>query len=349
MRLALLLAALPLAFVPDPHPSTAPAGSAAPPQSPNGNQQESASPTKYDLVSLADISLTRFRPENVDAGELTELARRLIGREIYVVENGGYDSAPVANIQLLGSSLVIYDVPQHAARTLKTLRELDQVVQQGAQDSAPSQVQTWEYTPRYLSLEAAYHAVGTLQREYEGHMNLSLTEERRLLVVRDDAERVAEFRELLERVDVPEDQVTISCWLLQGASGGNAAPSGASPARGSIPAELAEHLARLVPGQSFQPFGYGMLQVSSATDREVSLQLGAGGPQMYQLELRPTAYDRQTGSLTVASCSLRALNRGDFPQLFTTSAVLRGGSYTVIGASGAEPILVAVLVRPVGK
>jgi hypothetical protein len=33
--------------------------------------------------------------------------------------------------------------------------------------------------------------------------------------------------------------------------------------------------------------------------------------------------------------------------LFSTAVVLRGGAYTVIGASGAEPTLVAVQLQPV--
>ena len=61
---------------------------------------------------------------------------------------------------------------------------------------------------------------------------------------------------------------------------------------------------------------------------------------------RPIAYDAQTGSLSVSRCGLF---QPDTPSLdertyFQTSAIFRGGEYTVLGAVGTEPVFLVVRV-----
>lgn len=301
-------------------------------------QDPSAQPQEPSLLSIRQVELASFKPQNLDPNELVVLAQRLLGRSFYVIENGGYDSPPVENVHLLGSTLVLYDVPEQLKRILPTLQQLDQAGGDRAHREASS-LQTWEYAPRYLSLESVLNVLRPLERPVEDARNLSISPEQRLLIVRDSPERIGEIKALIERVDVPQDQVTISCWLLQGV------PQGASGA--ALPADLAEHLKRLLPGQTFHPAGFGMLQVTVSTQRPISLLMGPGA-QMYQLELQPSAYDAQTGSLSVASCALSQTG-GNGRLLFSTAVVLRGSKYTVIGASGAEPTLVAVQLQPVAK
>jgi hypothetical protein len=307
---------------------------------PISEQEPAAKPQEPSLLSIKQIELASFKPQHLDAEELTVLAQRLLGRHFYVIENGGYDSAPVENVHLLGSTLVLYDLPEQLKRMLPTLEQLDRASEDREQLDARTQMQTWEYSPRYLPLESVLNVLRPLQRSLFGFPNLSISPEQRLLVVRDHQSQVAEIKALIERVDVPQDQVTITCWLLQG---------GSQPASGAaLPADLAEHLKRLLPGQTFHPAGFGMLQVTVSTQRPISLQMGPGS-ELFQLELQPTAYDAANGSLTVGSCSLSSLRGSDNPLLFSTAAVLRGNAYTVIGASGAQPTLVAVQVRPVEK
>ena len=307
------------------------------------------------LVSVSDLGVSRYRPQHLDAGELVRLVQQMVGRRLFVAERGGYQSDPVWNVQLIGDTLVLYDTKEYLQRMSAMLAELD--LTEGPAPSSPSErVTTWEYTPRYLSLEATYEILQPLRRFLDPGVetrltatpagnptsNISLSEERRLVVVRDSAERVKEIRELLQRVDLPQDQVTITCWLLQGGAGAGE--------KSGLPAELSEHLARLVPGQAFRRIGFGLLQSSVSTQGPVSMQLAdsVNGQPPYHLVLRPMAYDRESGSLSVSGCTLSYAGGGG-NSLFSTSAVLRGGEFTVIGASGSDPILVAIRVTPVGK
>jgi len=314
----------------------------APPQDPGAQE-----PNAPDLVHVAELKVKRYQPQHVDAYDLVRLTEQMIGRKLYLHERGGYSSEPVGNLQLIGDTLVLYDTEDYLVRMVQMIEELDRAEQRGESHPTQSKLyETWEFTPRYLSLDAVVGAVQPLQRHLtEGTnttSNISFSELRRMVVVRDTVERVSEIRALFERIDVPQDQVTITCWLLQGTGSleDSEVPGGAG---------LVDHLTRLLPGQGFRTIGFGLLQSSVSTQRSVSIQLAdsSEGQPPYFLELRPEAYDRQTGSLSVSSCSL-SYAPGASPNLFSTDAVLRGGEYTVIGASGASPILVAILVTPVG-
>jgi hypothetical protein len=323
------------------------------------------------VVSTSDLRVVTYRPEHADAGELGRLAQQMLGRRLYVKERG-LPSDQVLNIQLLGDALVLYDTDEYVGQMLATLAELDQPAKG---KEAPVRFETWEYTPRYLSLEAVYELLQPLRRFIDdfdrrvssamvagqGVLNISASEERRLLVVRDTAERVGEIRELLQRLDVPTDQVAITCWLLQGSAaqadgeGGGGALDDVfgqrAAAQAALPTELAEHLRQLVPGQVFRQVGFGLLQTSVATRQSVSLQLSRvedGAAGVFYLTLRPTAYDRESGSLTAESCTLSRAEGGQ-AALFSTSLVLRGGEFTVVGASGGTPLLVAIRVTAVGR
>jgi len=322
------------------------------------------------IVSAAELSVKVYRPRNADARQLSHLAQEMLGRQLWVRERG-VPSSPVFNVQLLGDALVLYDTEENVRRMIATLEKLD-MPSEGTGGPRVESLETWEYTTRYLSLESVYELLQPLQRfvnqidPREAALrpggipqanNISVSEERRLLVVRDTAERVGEIRELLQRVDVPADQVTITCWLLQGGS----APAAQSEVgtldtvfeqRGSaaLPAELAEHLGKLVPGQEFRQVGFALLQSSVSTRQGISVQLDSTLERSYALDLMPSAFDRQNGSLTVSYCTLTATWATTGPQrLFTTSATLRSGEYTVLGASGSTPILVAIRVTPVAR
>ena len=66
------------------------------------------------------------------------------------------------------------------------------------------------------------------------------------------------------------------------------------------------------------------------------------------------AFDAHTGSMTVRECSLVKQHKEHVgvpggivteirtEEVFSTSVVLRGGEYTVLGATGREPIFVVL-------
>jgi len=143
---------------------------------------------------------------------------------------------------------------------------------------------------------------------------------------------------LLEKADRPQRQVLVTCYLLAGGVGLDSA---------GVPAELAQHLGKLVPDFGFRRIGFAMLQSSVAPSGLVRLKFD--GPQRtgYTFTFFPTAFDRETNSMTVERCSLEWSGGEESTVIFSTSTVLRGGEYTVLGASGADPVFLAVRISPV--
>jgi len=326
-------------------------------------------------VSVSELSVQVYRPQHVRVEELYHLGQQMLGRNLCIRERGSPANL-VANIQLLGDALVLYDTKDSLQRLVPMLQSLDQEVKPPSSDGAGAVTQTWEYTPRYLSIETTYEVLQPLRRlVFQPEVrtttvstgaatqtsNITVSEERRLVIVRDTPDRIQEIRELLQRVDVPQDQVTLTCWLLQG----GAVPAGRDGAgtledvferraaedhASQLPPDLVEHLQRLVPGETFERVGFALLQTAVSTRAPVSMQLtNMFGGDSWFLELRPSAFDHEVGTLSVDGCTLSHGGGAAQQRVFSTSLVLRGGEFTVVGASGEAPILVAIRVTPVGR
>ena len=185
---------------------------------------------------------------------------------------------------------------------------------------------------------------------------MSEVEERGLIVLRGRSEQVDRMLELLARVDVPEKQVLVTCMLVG---------SGIAPDAPPLPSDFVANLAKLLPQQQFGQLGMALLQTSVGSDRTVSLEIETGRRLAngmvapggtYQLTFQPVAYDAKTSSLTVESCRLIQVQKlaGESPEvtgreIFTTNTTFRGGEYTVLAATGADPfLLLAVRVTPIG-
>lgn len=303
-------------------------------------------------VSLAEIVLQDYTVQHQDAGQLQNLLEDLVGRNFLVKERGGQS---VENIQRLGQSLILYDTKEQVARLLETLKRLDVPPQ-----SAPAglQLRTLEYVPRFISLDTSFDALRSFIQSFDPRRtgssvpNVSTVKERGMLVLRDTETQVAEMLALLKRIDQPEKQVLITVYVI-----GPVDAAGGTP----LPPELAQNLAKLLPQFRFGMNGIAMLQTSVGGERELSLSLDGGRSGSFQLAFRPVAFDAETSSLTVERCVLRQdvfqdiSSGGDTParrqftgvkDVFSTNTVFRGGEYTVLGATGAEPVLVVVRVAP---
>ena len=285
------------------------------------------------LLRLDDLTLVQYRPANLGAEELYHFSFDLVGRYFWVEERGGLQGNPIENLSVLGREIVVYDTEPYVRRVLELFHKLD--VPHEEEEAAAPLLETIQYRPRYLTLESAHSALGSYNRVLRsqetggaGGPNISAMRERGLLVIRDRLETLAEIRGLLARLDVPEPQVLITCYLL--ADGGRE--------DAGLPPELAQNLGALLPGFRFQRMGFAFLQVAATPGDDVELDLGNG----YQLSLEPRAFDTETGSLTVRQCSLRRRVADSTQRVFTTSTILRGGEYTVLGAGGSDPVFVAL-------
>jgi hypothetical protein len=294
------------------------------------------------VLELSDLSLGHFTPQHSDPRELERLVSRMVGRHFYVVERGGMRSEPIANLSLLGREIVLYDTQEYVARLKTTLEKLDAL---GELRERPSrELVTRQYRPRHVSLQTATEAVRSLTREHpDRSMNLSSVVERRTLVLHDTEVHVTKMEEVLLEIDRPEEQVLVTSYLLRGTSG--EAGSGGARRGPEAPSELLAGLEALLPGMQFESLGIAMLRTAVVANRPVELSLAGHDGTDFEIRFIPQAYDTDTGNLTVESCTVN--RRHDNRRVLSTNTVFRGDEYTVLGATGADPVFVVVHVRSI--
>ena len=297
------------------------------------------------LVGMGELVVEMYSPQHAYLYDLEELLGSMAGRELYVRERGGFESDPVFNVRTLGDSLLLYDVPTQLERMKSLLEVLDQPYEPKERpEKVEPGLETYEYEARYVPVHELYGALGGFQRLVvdEGNQvgNVTMADERNLLVFRDDAERIVKIKRLLEELDQPKDQIVITCHLIRAQQ---IKEANGEAIAGGAPEEVLVHLEKLLPGMHFEATGFSMLRMSVSPGKGVQLNLSEARPNAnYSLEMRPTAYDRETSSLTLSDCSLMYSSGG---LLFSTSAVLKGGEYTVLGATGSEPIFLVLRVQ----
>ncbi len=278
-------------------------------------------PVGPPVVSLSEIVLDQYPVEHIDPGDLFELANSMVGRAYFLKES----NAKISGLRLLGRTIVLYDTKEQVQRARELLARLDKP-REGSGSAGSHRV--IEYRPRFVSLNTAAAAVENL-------VNLSLVKERGMLVLHDDDEDVENALALLQRIDVAEKQVLLTCQLLE-VGGERQGPA--------LPKELVDNLLRLLPESTFTQVGMAMLKTSVGGQDSLSVQIETTGKR-YRFSFTPVAFDESTGSLTVSGCYL-VEEAEDARQLFQTNTVLRGGEYTVLAATGATPRLLVVRVTP---
>ena len=302
------------------------------------------------VISIDKVELRSFEPRNVGAEELYRIAERTIGRQFFVSERGGRGASPVDNLSLLANRIVMLDEPAYLVRIQGALELLDRPSAAGG----AGDLVVREYTPRYVSLDAALGALQPFERRVSAKgagpsSNLSFIRERHQIVIRDTDEQIRQMSELLARVDVPEPQALLACYLVQADPAGTGA---------GLPADLLANLGKIVPQFRFRSLGFAMLQTSIAPGRHLRLHIEGGPDVGFDLEFTAVAYDPATQSLSVGDCRLErdqyrtvvregvSATERTSRELFSTHAAFRGGQYTVLGATGAEPVFLVVHLTP---
>jgi hypothetical protein len=275
------------------------------------------------VLQLAQLEVYSYPVQNTDPDELFDLAEDFVGRS-FVLQDRGPD--PVFNLMRLGSTIVVYDTPEQTARARELFKSLDTL-------RPRVQEPRWvEYKPRFVSLETAAEAIKSM-------VEIDRAEQSGLLLFYSDSqETLAEAQALLQRIDVPQKQVLISCQLIE-------LEAGEGPA---LPKELVDNLQRLLPGSPFTQVGFALLKTSVGGREPLSIQIESTGKR-YLLNFTPVAFDEASSSLTIAYC--RLVEDPDGPEereLFSTNTVLRGNEYMVLAATGATPRLLVVRVAVQG-
>lgn len=326
----------------------------APAHSPAGPQPPTATPTTPSTsgptaraASAGDgVRLHFWSPERGDLDELFDWAYRSFLRDVTPATAEGEEQT-AENLFLMGDSIVVYDTDAYAARVLAALAEMDTAWHESSDPYELPDYETYEYSPRYLPVDATLRALEQYEHSIyveDGaggvaeNANIRLLRERGLILIVDLPAQVARMRALLQRIDVPQPQILITCYLARGAD---------SPGAGvPLPADLTGHLAHLVPYPEFTGLSVGLLRTAAAPGQEISIALPVGPNEVYQLEARTGAYDRESGSLTLDTCAFTEVSTHQ--TIFRTGTSLARDEYTVIGASGDTPLFVVLQVRPVG-
>jgi len=279
------------------------------------------------VLSMNDVVLEHYRVENVDPDDLFQLAYEMVGRRIFLKENGGMRSGGVDSMRQLGSTIVLYDAREQVDRALKMLAKLDT----DTVEERSSRSESRDYRPRFVSMETARDVA-------RNHVGRSSTlDELGILQLHGTAQQLEAALAALEAVDVPERQVLLTIHMLEVGS-----EEGGPP----LPEELVSNLRKLLPGSEFRHTAMAMLKTSVQRPQLTSVQIESSLVQRYRLSFVPTAYDEETASMTVSHCTLVQELDSGIRELFSTNTVLRGGEYTVLAATGAMPKLLVVRVTP---
>lgn len=318
-------------------------------------QAEASARAVEKLLDGDQIVIRRYVPRSMELRQTAEVLRDLRGRSFHMTEKGGLSAPPVDNISWMGDSLLLMDTEDRVLAMLALCEQLDGMQQEEEPVKTPrAEPRALEYQPRFVSLDAVRDALRSFTRTVDGlYPNQSFVEQRNVVILRDREPQLDEMLRLLARIDVPQEQVRITTWVAV------VQPKG-EPSQG-LPAELINELEPLLPGFTFRADGFSVVRSTVGMGRNIELQID-GHSRNYGLALRPSAFDPETGRLTVDTCEFRkevvesrSVSNGgvqqqmSFKTLFRTAVALDAGDYTVLGASGNDPIFLVVRIERLGQ
>ncbi|MCA8978700.1 MAG: hypothetical protein H6831_02725 [Planctomycetes bacterium] len=310
-----LLFAVP-AKLPDPAPATS-SSPAAVAQEPEGSW---------------DVPVAIFTPKYSSPYELAQTCERLF------IEGLVSEDAQSRNVRFvpLDSAIVVSGPNPHMARALELLGQLDETARS---ESRVQALRVREYALKHLTMEDARVALRPLFRQIQqtdqayvigmavSSDNISFIQTRGAIVVRDTDERIEEIFALLERLDVPRQQVLLRSYLIRGVDGGN------DP---RVPTEVTESLKQLVPYEQFELVSFAMVRSDVTADMGMT---DATASAEYRMQFDPGTYDVESRRLNFASCRFditRIDGTARVTRQFATSASLTADEYTVLGGVGAD-------------
>jgi hypothetical protein len=289
-----------------------------------------------------DVVLESYMPKYLASMELYEIASELYGKAI-LVNDDWHDT-----LRLTNQGLLVFDKKGPALDLLERLKELDE-------SQAPNEtieLVATQYQPRHLSAHSLLQGLAPFHttintdpnsrnggsRGRMGSVNISVLDERGILVIRDYKDRVAEILTTLEALDKPAPQVMVVCQILHGVRGDATKPAAD---------DLQKQLRELLPYQSYHIESNGMLRSSAVSGSTMEIKMDSGKTE-YRLKMRVGAYDAETGALDLSQCELTLFDQQmGTQQLFNTSATIFKGEYAVLGVTGAEPLFLVVQLHPV--
>ncbi len=310
--------------------------------------EEPRPPTEPPVLDVSQVVLEYVAlPEGV-ADDALRPVSRLFQRVVLVRNSDGSVRGPLSNMDDTGDGLFVYDTPAYVKGVRDALARASAAVPKAA--AADLRTETW--APRFVAVDRLVGALDPLRRSVLAEAAPGMPRDRRdnvtaqegpsLLVLRDTPGHLALMLDLLERIDQAPPQLLLNCWIVRGK--GTEADE--------LPAELADNLRRLLPFRGYQLLTTAMIRTSVMAGEEMSLsgtwEIQQDGPNdsgEFVLKLRPGGLDGQGRRLSLERIEFQS---SEGPR-FDTSAVIDFDEYTVLGAAGSEPLLVALQVRPLSR
>lgn len=311
---------------------------------------------RSEPLLMDQLVLQHFNPIHADPAELLNVAEDFFGRQLLVSIAEGEKPSLVFNLRRYNNSLIVFDTKEQVTRILEGLRELEKISLGVAnRESAiaanmvkldPARLyEVSSFRARHVSLETLGRALTPFNRFLEfrdewGHSNrqpnVSMIEERGILILREKAEKLAAMRALLESIDQPTPQVMLTCMLLRATE---------TESESKLPKELSDNLAQLLPDQSFELLTTNFLRSSTAVGESITMELDSGHQHFnYSLLLRFSSFDQSSATLNADRCEFLEINGGNKRSIFMTNTSLNSNQYTVLGAAGRDPLFVVLRV-----
>jgi len=279
-------------------------------------------------------------PEGMDRDVLSSLIR-LNRRQIMVRNTDGSLRGPLENCQDADSGMLVYDTADY----VKGVKLAMVKVSGEAPAAADAPLMTEVYVPRFVEVSRLFSLLQPLQRTiatrasshqpWEQHANVSFQTSPAMIVFNDTPDQVGRMLELLQRVDQAPPQMLITCWLVRG--------SFDQQEGRDLPSDLVDNLRRLLPYREYGLVTTALVRTSILAGMERSLRGSFETDGQFDLTLRPGAVDESGHRLAFERIEFKSSGAVQFD----TSAVLDFNEYTVLGAAGANPLLVVLQVKPV--
>jgi len=174
------------------------------PQDSGRNQRDRSIPSSDEVV------MKTFRPRYVDAEKLYIATSDMLQNRVMLKHAETGETIHPLTVQLLGDTLLLYDLPASLERNLAILRQVDEDHATALEDPTITQ----EYEPRYLSLDSISQSLRPFMKNNRPP-NFYVVERRGVMVLSDTRETVDEMMKFLARVDVAPPQVLMTCYLVR--------------------------------------------------------------------------------------------------------------------------------------
>lgn len=301
-------------------------------------------PPEAEAIPGDALKINYYSPRTMDARTLCKLAEELFGKEVYVRKRSvpGQDggTAWVDHFIVVDDTILVRDTNDRVTAIRAELERLEDALHPRQERPAPrsAELVDFQYEPRHVSVATLQTALTRFNRSINvgpppGQAGawvqvptITSLPERNLLLVHDTAEQIEAIRATIASIDKPTPQVTITYYVLTGLS----EPQGAGLR--AAPPELVANLERLVPAEHYHLELSGVLRGSASGKMTVEDAF-----RSMQISLEPASFSTQDGALTLASCRFEYQKRA-----FSTSATLRKGEYTVLGAAGEQPVFLVL-------